>query len=116
MNQFLIKIVVIVSTLLFVGCAKTTTVTNQSEVTSHSVEVFYSPPTERTYTELGMINTQTGQTIFHDRSNEGMVKKLQDEAEKLGADAIIVRASKEGTTGFERGNAEAIAIKFTDNK
>ena len=124
MNQFLIKIVVIVSTLLFVGCAKTTTVTNQSEVTSHSVEVFYSPPTERTYTELGMINTQTGQTIFHDRSNEGMVKKLQDEAEKLGADAIIVRASKEGTwgvkgggtTGFERGHAEAIAIKFTDNK
>ena len=53
-----------------------------------------------------------------------MMKKLQDEAEKLGADAIIVRASKEGTwgvkgggtTGFERGNAEAIAIKFTDNK
>ncbi|WP_122032076.1 hypothetical protein [Aliivibrio sp. EL58] len=124
MNKFLIKIIFLTSSLFFLGCAKTTTVTNQNEVTSHSVEVFYSPPTERTYTELGMINTQTGQTIFHDRSNEGMVKKLQDEAEKLGADAIIVRASKEGTwgvkgggtTGFERGNAEAIAIKFTDNK
>ena len=124
MNQLLIKIVILTSSLFFLGCAKTTTVTNQSEVTSHAVEVFYSPPTDRTYAELGIINTQTGQTIFHDKSNESMVKKLQDEAEKLGADAIIVRASKEGTwgvkgggtTGFERGNAEAIAIKFTDNK
>ncbi|WP_375320335.1 hypothetical protein [Aliivibrio logei] len=124
MNQLLIKIVILTSSLFFLGCAKTTTVTAQNEITPHSVEVFYSPPTERTYTELGMINTQTGQTIFHDRSNEGMVKKLQDEAQKLGADAIIVRASKEGTwgmkgggnTGFERGNAEAIAIKFTDKE
>ncbi|MUI55285.1 hypothetical protein [Aliivibrio fischeri] len=122
MKSLFIKSLVIISSLFLFGCAKTTTVTNQNAVNTHPVEVFYSPPTERTYTELGIINTQTGQTIFHDRSNEGMVAKLQDEAEKLGADAIIVRASQEGTwglkgggnTGFERGNAEAIAIKFTD--
>ena len=89
MNQLFIKIIVLTSSLFFLGCAKTTTVTNQSEVTSHSVEVFYNPPTDRTYTELGIINTQTGQTIFHDKSNEGMVKKLQDEAEEQLASNVV---------------------------
>jgi hypothetical protein len=49
-----------------------------------------------------------------------MINKLKAEAAKMGADAIIVRSATEGTwglkgggnTGFDRGNAQAVAIKF----
>lgn len=104
------------------GCVKTTTTTQTVPMGSAAaaVQVLYSSPSDRQYTELGLVTTQSGQTIFHDRSAQGMIMKLQDEAAKLGADAIIVRNVKEGSwgvkgggnTGFDRGNAEAIAIKF----
>lgn len=104
------------------SCAKTTATHANPENTAAAdgVQVFYSPPTDREYTELGLVTTQTGQTIFHDRSAEGMINKLKAEAAKMGADAIIVRSANEGTwglkgggnTGFERGNAQAVAIKF----
>ena len=107
---------------LIVACTKTTTtpISPENSASSGGVQVFYSPPTDRQYTEIGLVTTQTGQTIFHDKSADGMIKKLQDEAARMGADAIIVRSANEGTwglkgggnTGFERGNAQAVAIKF----
>lgn len=125
MNTFSYKQLLIVIFLIsFIGltsCAKTTTTPISPENSaSGSVQVFYSPPTDREYTELGIVTTQTGQTIFHDRSAEGMINKLKAEAAKMGADAIIVRSTNEGTwglkggghAGFERGNAQGVAIKF----
>ena len=104
------------------GCTKTTVtpINSQQAMGEGAVQVFYSPPVDREYTEIGLVTTQTGQTIFHDRSAEGMIEKLKSEAAKVGADAIIVREANEGTwglkgggnTGFERGNAQAVAIKF----
>jgi len=104
------------------ACVKTTTTTQAAPVdpAAAAVQVLYSPPTDRPYTELGLVSTQTGQTVFHDRSAQAMIQKLQQEAARLGADAIIVRGMKEGTwglkgggtTGFDRGNADAVAIKF----
>jgi hypothetical protein len=112
----------IAAILGFTACVKTTstTVNPQNSGGAGDVQVFYSPPTDREYTELGLVTTQTGQTILHDRSAEGMIEKLKAEAGKMGADAIIVRSANEGTwglkgggnTGFERGNAQAVAIKF----
>ncbi len=111
--------------LAFIGltsCVKTTTTNvNPDNSATGGVQVFHSPPTDREYTELGLVTTQTGQTIFHDRSAQGMINKLKAEAAKMGADAIIVRSANEGTwglkggrgnTGFDRGNAQAVAIKF----
>ena len=107
--------------LWIISCVKTTTTPiNNENSQANAVQVFYSPPTDREYTELGLVTTQTGQTIVHDRSAAGMIEKLKAEAVKLGADAIIVRSVNEGTwglkgggnTGFERGNAQAVAIKF----
>ena len=107
--------------LLLASCAKTTTTNvNSAPTTVSTMEVFYSAPTDREYTELGLVTTQTGQTIFHDKSAAGMIEKLKAEAAKLDADAIIVRSANEGTwglkgggnTGFSRGNAQAVAIKF----
>lgn len=113
-----------IGAMLLGGCTKTTTTTMQPKAgeTASKIKVYYSEPKDHKYEEMGIINIQTGQTIFHDRSTEGMIKKMQAEAEKLGADAIIVRSANEGTwglkgggnTGFERGNGQAIAIKFID--
>ena len=107
--------------LIMMSCAKTTTTTvNADSSVANAIQVFYNPPTDREYTELGLVTTQTGQTIFHDRSAAGMIEKLKAEAGRMGADAIIVRSANEGTwglkgggnTGFDRGNAQAVAIKF----
>ena len=117
------RLVVLSVVLLgLVACVKTTTTPTNSQNTAVSggIQVFYSPPTDRPYTELGLVTTQTGQTVFHDRSASGMIEKLKAEAAALGADAIIVRSVEEGTwgvkgggtTGFDRGNSQAIAIKF----
>jgi len=103
------------------ACVKTTTTqVTPAGSAAAAVQVLYSAPTDRYYTELGLVTTQSGQTVFHDRSAQGMIAKLHEEAAKLGADAIIVRDVKEGswgfqgggTTGFDRGDAQAIAIKF----
>ena len=121
--SFAILLIVLLAAVLgLTACVKTTTtpVNPRNSAAAGGVQVFYNPPTDREYTELGLVTTQTGQTIFHDRSAEGMIKKLQDQASKLGADAIIVRSANEGTwglkgggnTGFDRGNAQAVAIKF----
>ena len=114
--------VILAAVLGLTACVKTTTtpVNPQTSAAVGGVQVFYTPPTDRAYTELGLVTTQTGQTIFHDRSAEGMIKKLQDQAAKMGADAIIVRSANEGTwglkgggnTGFDRGSAQAVAINF----
>ena len=116
------RIVLLAAVLGLTACVKTTTtpINPQSSAAAGGVQVFYSPPTDRAYTEIGLVTTQTGQTIFHDRSAEGMINKMKAQAAKMGADAIIVRSANEGTwglkgggnTGFDRGNAQGIAIKF----
>ena len=81
--------------------------------------MLYRPP-DRPDEELGLVTTQTGQTILHDRSASGMIKKLQAEGLKLGAQAISVRSANEGTwgvkgggnTGFDRKNVQGVAIKY----
>jgi hypothetical protein len=112
----------VIAVLGFLGCVKTTATPTNPENSggTNAVQVFYSPPSDREYTEIGLVTTQTGQTIFHDRSAAGMIEKLRAKAAEMGADAIIVRSANEGTwgltgggnTGFERGNAQAVAIKF----
>ncbi len=70
--------------LAFIGltsCVKTTTTNvNPDNSATGGVQVFHSPPTDHEYTELGLVTTQTGQTIFHDRSAQGMINKLKAEA------------------------------------
>ena len=90
------------------ACVKTTTTTQAAaDPAAAAVQVLYSPPTDRPYTELGLVSTQTGQTVFHDRSAQGMIAKLQQEAARLGADAIIVRDMKEGAWGLKGAKAGA---------
>ena len=105
--------------MLASGCVRTQTTPTSSVESNSPVAVHYSEP-ERDYEELGLVSTQTGQTVFHDRSTEGMIEKLQAEAAALGADAIIVRSTRAGSwgmqgggrTGFDRGYAEAVAIRY----
>ncbi|MDC7231972.1 MAG: hypothetical protein PQJ58_01975 [Spirochaetales bacterium] len=105
---------------LFMGCASTaSTVAGQVG----NIEVLYSAP-EKDYEELGLVTTQTGQTIFHKKSADDIIMKLSEEAAAMGADAIIIRTVKEGklgfkgdglSTGYDRGYGEALAIRFTES-
>ncbi|MEH0739893.1 hypothetical protein H4F05_00100 [Vibrio cholerae] len=107
------------SMLSLIGCAKTSVTSVDSDT---GVDVLYSVPANISYEEIGLVTTQTGQTLLHDRSNEGMIRKLQDKALKLGADAIIVNSLSESSwgftgdnsTGFEKGKATAIAIRYME--
>ena len=94
---------------LALGCVKTTATPMETDTTG--IEVLYSPPTDRPYREIGLVTTQTGQTIFHDRSAAGMVRKLQVEAQRMGADAIVVRSVNEGTWGLQ-GGGRAIGLNL----
>lgn len=108
---------VIMLSFLSIACSQTGTTLSKEGA---NVAVLYAMPTDRTYEELGLITTQTGQTRLHDRTTETMIKTLQEQATELNADAIIIRSLTEstwglkgdGNTGFERGKAEAIAIQF----
>ena len=121
-HTLLSVVVLCCATLLLTACVKTnsTQVNTATDEAVSAIQVFYSSP-DRPYDELGLVTTQTGQTIFHDRSTTGMIRKLQEEALKLGADAIIVRSANEGTwglkgggnTGFDRGNAQAQQHRLT---
>jgi hypothetical protein len=107
----------VVTILMICGCATTSTTSINANTNDPggTIHVFYNSPNGREYTELGVVTTQTGQTIFHDRSVEGMINKLKIEAEKMGADAIIIRSAIEGIwgiNGFDRGKAQGITIKF----
>jgi hypothetical protein len=65
-NRDYSRAIATIAVFLMVACTKTTsTPINPENTTSIStVQVFYSPPTDREYTELGLVTTQTGQTIF----------------------------------------------------
>lgn len=116
---------VILASLVLVACTKTTAMSNGvvlEPVPVEQVQVLFTAP-QQPYQELGLVMTQTGQTIFHDRSAEGMIEKMRIKAAEMGADAIIVRTADEGTwgykggtTGFDRGKSQAIAIKFNEAK
>ncbi len=120
LKQFGVMVTLALS-LGIVSCAQTSVVpaVAADSATSH-IQVLYSQPNNREYEELGLVTAQTGQTILHDRSINGMIERLKVEALKMGADAIIVRSANAGTwglkgggnTGFDRGHAQAVAIKF----
>lgn len=118
----------ITATLMVVtlsACTKTSSFVNpgmaSAAVSPAQVQVLFSQP-ETSYVEIGMVTTQSGQSIFHDRSAEGVIERLREEAASIGADAIIVTDMAEGAwehtgggkTGFTRGKGQAVAIRYKD--
>ena len=83
------------------------------------VEVLYSQPT-KPLKELGLVTAQTGRTVFHGRSADGMIERMREKAAEMGADAIIIRNATDGqwaggNDGFQRGQADGIAIRWAED-
>ena len=74
------------------ACVKTTATRSPqgSPAGSEGVQVLYSAPTDHEFTGVGLVTTQTGQTIFHDRSVEGMIK-CQRQPGRLKGNSVIVQ-------------------------
>lgn len=81
------------------------------------VGVFYSQAPTESYQEIGIVNTNFRERgyVTGTGSSELIVAKLQDEAEKIGADAIINVKIESEVIAKEMNKiwtGSAVAIKF----
>lgn len=85
-----------------------------------TVELLAEEPKDRKYEVVCMISATGGQTIFNSKKGSDLFKKMEVDARKCGADALIIRSSESQTWkplrgGIDQGaRAQALAIKFVD--
>ncbi len=102
------------------GCAKTRSTVLKDyppRAEDHPIEVLTTPPADRAYEEIALLDAKGAQHIFADRSSAGAIEQLKAEARRVGADAIIVRSTEGGSYnwgqgGFDRAKADAVAIRY----
>jgi len=102
--------------LALAGCSTTKVYQNPgatyAPTGASQVAVFYSQP-QRAYEVLGVVSAVRWKPGFTDPSVGDALPQLRDAAAKLGADAVIVRASRSNN---DRHTAvEAEAIRYTDS-
>lgn len=87
---------------------------------SCEIQVFTTIPTDKKFEEACLINARGGQSIFEDKDASSLIAKMKIKACECGADAIIIRESKDGGYNFagpaDRATASATAIVFVANK
>lgn len=79
------------------------------------LQVFTSPPADKKYEELAIIDIATGQTVFDGKDLQAMMPDIKAAACKVGADGVIVRNVEAGGTPWfheTQGKASAVAIKL----
>ncbi|WP_018969084.1 hypothetical protein [Rubritalea marina] len=85
------------------------------------VEVLYALPVGKSYSEIGIVTVEQGQQKF---STRALIESLRDQAEEMGADAIIMHSAEHNRWGVENtrhaglkdGVAEALAIQYLDEE
>ena len=113
-------LVVAVVALLLAGCARSrNTILKEypARPADHPIDVITSPPTDRAYEEIALLDAKGGQFIWSDRGTSGVIEQMKKEARKVGADAIIVRSTEGGSYnwgqgGWNRAHADAVAIRY----
>ena len=117
MNRY---IILSIAMLAAIGCATTNSIplgehTYPSKISDCPIQVFTQAP-QRKFEEVCLLNARGGQSIFEGKSVEELLPDLKEKACECGADAIIVKNSKEGGYNFagpaDRAEASATAIKF----
>ena len=80
-----------------------------------NIDVLTTTP-KQAYEEVCMLNARGGQSMLESKTVEGLLPDLKKSACACGADAIILKDSKEGGYNFgqaaDRASASATAIKF----
>lgn len=83
------------------------------------IEVLASPPQDRDYEDLCMINSKGGQTVFNAKTSGDLIETMKKDARKCGADAIILgytedRAWKPFQGGVTQAKSTVLAIRYLD--
>lgn len=84
------------------------------------IEILGEEPKEKKYEPVCLITATGGQTIFNSKKGSNLIKKMQADARKCGADALIIRSSEDQTWkplrgGIDQGaKAQAMAIRYTE--
>ena len=102
------------------GCASTQMTrlgsqTYPAKAENCTIEVLSQTPT-RAHEEVCLLNARGGQSVFESKSVEGLLPDLKAKACACGADAIVIKNSKEGGYNFgdsaDRAEASATAIRY----
>lgn len=84
------------------------------------IELLGEDPKDREYEVVCLISATGGQTIMGSKKGSDLFKKMEADARKCGADAMIVQSSEDQTSkplrgGIDKGaRAQAKAIRFID--
>jgi len=83
------------------------------------IDVLASPPRDRDYEDLCMINAKGGQTIFNAKTSGDLIEAMKKDARKCGADAIILgatedRAWKPSQGGVTQSKSTVLAIRYIE--
>ncbi len=61
----------------------------------------------RPFDSLCLVSSESGRTLFNDRSDEGRLQAARQQACACGADAIIIRSMSRSATQFGAGYSQA---------
>lgn len=99
--------------LMTVGCASTGVVhvgenDHAPKESSCALDVYASrADVERPFESVCLISTESGSTLFNDRSSSGRMSVVKKQACACGADAIIIRDMSRTANQFGRGYSQA---------
>ena len=106
------KVTALAFCLAIAGCSTTQIYRNPSSDLAGGVQVLYSTP-QRAYESLGIVSAKRYKPGWSDPTVADAVPQLQSAAQQLGADAIVVHQSQDGS-GNRFIRVEAEAIRYTD--
>lgn len=61
----------------------------------------------RPFASVCIVSTESGSTLFNDRSDEGRMQAVREQACACGADAVVIRSMSRTATQFGRGYSQA---------
>lgn len=112
---------VLVMMALSLGACATTSVTSlgtaaPAKPENCEIEVLSTPPT-KAFKDVCILNARGGQSVFESKSAADLIPDLKAKACGCGADAIIIKTSREGGVNVigpaDRAETSATAIIYT---
>jgi hypothetical protein len=84
------------------------------------IDVLASPPRDRDYEDLCMINAKGGQTIFNAKTSGDLIEAMKKDARKCGADAIILGSTEDRSwrpfdQGLTQAKSTVLAIRYLED-
>ena len=105
-------LVVSAALLALAGCATTgvvrTGISETARPADCSLDIYASrADVPRPFASVCIVSTESGSTLFSDRSDEGRMRAIREQACACGADAVVIRDMSRTAAQFGRGYSQA---------